>query len=342
MWAANAGTFTPACDASDGRHHLTLANLASSWHRAAESRERLGQLSTLFAATESQPAGKAVLHDALPSIVPLRDEGAANHMRLCDAEGTSAVHIFVYGQADLAVAATQTMARQTLAASQAVARLHGLDPSRTFYLQQHPHAIEAGVFHNDVIATSHANMLLYHEFAFWKAEDELARIGQAYQHFCGRPLQRICIRQQELTLTDAVSSYFFNSQILTPRGASSGPSPGHTLVCAQQCQRMPQVRAMIERLVADERHLITQVRYVNLDESMAGGGGPACLRLRVQLPSELIDQFAPTARWTSDRDSQWRAVIEQYYPEQLEWERLGDPHLIQQYAAAYAAFAAIQ
>jgi succinylarginine dihydrolase len=62
-----------------------------------------------------------------------------------------------------------------------VARLHALDPDCTFFLQQNPAVIDAGAFHNDVIATSHHDVLLYHELAFIDADAELERLERTYE-----------------------------------------------------------------------------------------------------------------------------------------------------------------
>ncbi len=299
MWAANAGTFAPACDTQDACHHLTLANLSSSWHRLPESEGREKQFRDMFS-REVSPAltSPASIHTALTPLVPLRDEGAANHMRLCSDDGTQALHIFVYGEGDSSSTTKRFLPRQTLAASRAVARLLQLDPQRTFFLQQHPDAIDAGVFHNDVIATSHKNLLLYHAQAFIDSEQTLARISASYRETCGQPLQMIRIEASQMSLDEAVSSYFFNSQLLSPgqaaiRTSSAGASqPRMVMICAEQCRRNERIGKLLDRIVADNNNPIDELQFVNLDQSMAGGGGPACLRMRLQLPADEVHGFA--------------------------------------------------
>jgi succinylarginine dihydrolase len=299
----------------------------------------------MFASIQSQPGHAAEIHAALPSLMPLRDEGAANHMRLCDATGNVGLNIFVYGESDGGQRPRRFLPRQTLAACQAIARLHRLDPERTFFLQQHPAAIDAGVFHNDVIATSHENVLLYHERAFVDADAELARLESVYARLCGRSLIRVCIPERELTLSDAVSSYLFNSQLLSPaRGAATPVAGRHVprmlLLCAADCARMPHVAALIAKLIADDSNPIEAAHFVCLDESMHGGGGPACLRLRIQLPQAVVASFAPKYRFTPEREALWRRVIESSYPEELNWSDLAEPECLSQFAAAQAALAA--
>ncbi len=330
MWAANAATMAPACDCADKQTHVTLANLCSSWHRWFEHSDRHIQLQRMFATIPDLPV---LLHEALPPLVPLRDEGAANHMRLCNAAGDIGFHVFVYGEAEHSQRPKLHLPRQTLAACQAIARLHQLEPSRTFFLQQHPDAIDAGVFHNDVIATSHRNLLLMHERAFLNGEEELKRLTREFARATGETLQRIVVPQAQLSLTDAVKSYLFNSQLLTP----AGDRQKMVLLCAAQCQRMPAAGQLIDGWIASSDNPISDVRFVSLDQSMSGGGGPACLRLRLSLAEHMLSQFAPAYRLTDSLFTRLEQVIVQHYPERLEWETLAHPDNLACYERAYAA-----
>jgi succinylarginine dihydrolase len=227
MWVANAATVTPTIDSADGRFHCTPANLLSSWHRGSEASERRTQLEILLAGL----GDKAVVHPPLPAIVPLRDEGAANHMRLCDPSGRIGFNVFVYGEneSERRAAHTQSFfARHTRAAAEAVARKHQLPSDRTFLIQQHPRAIDAGVFHNDVIATSCDHLLIHHQYAFIDAEAELQRLETRFHQQCEHALLRIEVSDDELPLADAVRSYFFNSQII--RLPTSGSAARYTLL----------------------------------------------------------------------------------------------------------------
>jgi succinylarginine dihydrolase len=295
-----------------------------------EHAQRQQQFQQMLASASAWPAE---VHDALPPLVPLRDEGAANHMRLCDASGAIGFHVFVYGEAEGSPRPARHLARQTLAACQAVARLHGLDPARTFFLQQHPDAIDAGVFHNDVIATSHRDVLLMHEQAFLESDAEIDRLAQAFSLATGTELKVIRLSRQELSLQDAVDSYLFNSQLLTPPNLEGNM----VMVCAAQCERMAHVRAMIERLIAAPNNPISAVHYVALDQSMSGGGGPACLRLRVPLPADMVEQFAPRFRLSGQLYGRLMQLIEEHYPEQLTWDTLAVRENLDRYARVAAA-----
>lgn len=327
MWMANAATVTPACDAADGCLHLTTANLISSWHRGSEAHERITQLRDLFGQVPLTQ-----IHPVLPAILPLRDEGAANHMRLCDSTGGHGVHLFVYGAEEPAASQAARPAvhfpRHTLAASKAIARKHQLAENDVFYLQQHPSAIDAGVFHNDVIATSCESCLIHHELAFLDDASVLANIESRFASVCGRPLQRVCISSNELPLVDAVQSYFFNSQILRYAGGDSSAAPRYLLLCPHHCQKTTSARKLVERLIGDPQIPLDEVRFVELSESMANGGGPACLRLRMTLSGEQIGRINPRYRLDSRLSEGIERVIE-LYPESFSIQEPVDAELIE-------------
>lgn len=317
MWAANSATVTPAVDSEDSRLHITPANLISSLHRAGEATERHADLQELLGRV---PA--AVVHDPLPACLALRDEGAANHMRLCDSSGKNGVHLFVYGEATVQreeESPARFFPRQAQLASQAIASRHRLPSSRVMLLRQHPDSISAGVFHNDVIATSHQDLLIHHEHAFCDSAVRLPEIERMFQQATGGPLRRVEVSGEELPLNDAVSSYFFNSQIVSPGSACDrGAAPRMLIVCPTQCRDNQNANRLIERLLADPEVPIEQVEFIDLAESMAGGGGPACLRLRVLLESDCMEQLQDFQRLGERREETIARAIERWYPEKLD------------------------
>ncbi len=328
MWMANAATVTAASDSSDGRLHCTPANLISSWHRGSEAAERVPQLRSLLTAI-----GSKQIHSPLPSILPLRDEGAANHMRLCDRSGRIGFNVFVYGSDDDDVTSQRPdrfLPRHTLAASRAIARIHQLPSERTFFLQQHPLAIDAGVFHNDVIATSCDHLLLHHELAFLNGETELARLETEFEKSSGQPLKRIEVSDAELPLVDAVRSYLFNSQIVRRKPLTEQPaaSRGYALICPHHCEETPTAAKLISGWLADPQVPIDEVRFVRLSESMAGGGGPACLRLRMMLESDDVQRLAIKNRLTTELFDRLSAAIEKWYPKSLSAEDFCNSHFV--------------
>ena len=157
MWVANAATVSPSADTADGRVHFTAANLNCKYHRSIEHPTTSRVLGAMFANQQH-----FAHHAALPTVAQFGDEGAANHTRFCRSYGEAGVEFFVFGRAafDNRFPAPQKYpARQTLEASQAVARLHGLSDEGVVYAQQNPAVIDQGVFHNDVIAVGNGEVL---------------------------------------------------------------------------------------------------------------------------------------------------------------------------------------
>ncbi len=314
MWAANAATVSPSADCADGRVHLTPANLISNYHRSLEHPTTTRALRMIFS-----DASKFVVHDPLPQQMRYADEGAANHIRFASSHGEPGVEMFVFGfdREDPAGGARRFPSRQTRAACEAIARRHLLDPARVVYTRQHPDAIDAGVFHNDVIATGNEGVFLFHEQAFATSRSLVTDIAGPL----GQPLKLIEAQDGDFTLEDAVSSYIFNSQIVTR------PQGGMTLIAPLESQENERVGAFVERVVHDDRNPIDAVNYLDVRESMRNGGGPACLRLRVVLTDEELaatNQGVILDDALSDRLTAW---IEKHYPDELSANDLLDPKL---------------
>ena len=267
MWAANAATVSPAPDTADGKCHLTVANLKTMPHRSHEWRATLAQLRLAFA------SGAFTVHRPVPPA--FGDEGAANHMRLGAAHDEPGVEVFIYG-----VSGGPFPARQHVEASKAIARLHRLDPTRTVFAAQSEEAIAAGAFHNDVVAVANGRVLFAHEKAFAERDrlvDELAAKVAGFE--------LIEVPDAEVPLADAIKSYLFNAQLVTP------PDGAMTLVAPTECRDTPTVNRWIERHLASNG-AIRRVDFVDVRQSMANGGGPACLRLRVACdPAEVDPRF---------------------------------------------------
>ncbi|MEO1128552.1 MAG: N-succinylarginine dihydrolase [Planctomycetota bacterium] len=322
MWTANAATVSPAPDTADGRTHFTPANLAGNLHRAIEAPVTTRILRAIF-----RDANRFAVHDPLPGAPETGDEGAANHTRLCASHGRPGVELFVFGRYAVAgarpegeplVQPARFPARQTYEASVAVARLHGLDPSRVVYAQQHPDAIDAGVFHNDVIAVGNENAMLYHEDA-WRDGD--AVLDQVRERL-GSDVHGVRIHRDEVSVAEAVGTYLFNSQLITrPDGE------GMMLVCPQECAESASVTAALQRVVEDDNP-ITRVLHFDVRESMRNGGGPACLRLRVALADADLASVNPGALLSGALHQRLTAWAERRYREQLDPADLQDPALV--------------
>lgn len=315
MWVANAATVSPFADTGDGKTHITPANLSSMFHRSIEVDTTSMILKSIFRGAGYQH------HSPLPAGQAFADEGAANHNRLCSEYGKQGVELFVYGDCLDAPASgpKKFPARQTRQASEAIVRSHGLRADKTVLAQQHPAAIDAGVFHNDVIAVSNRNLMFYHQSAF--ANTQLLR-RELDAAFGDDELVYIEVPTQKVSLEDAVASYLFNSQLLSPPGQS-----GCNLIVPIECAENSAVKSYLDEL-QDGHPGINAVQYLDLRESMNNGGGPACLRLRVVMSDEQIQ--ATKARVFLDEVLyvELKRWIEKHYRESLQVSELLDPSLL--------------
>ena len=314
MWVANAATVSPSADTADGRVHFTPANLMSHFHRSLEAPTTTRVLRAIF----SDP-GRFVVHDPLPSARELGDEGAANHTRFVSASGVG-IEMFVYGRTSFGAetpAPRRFPARQTREASEAIARRHGLAPAPTVFAQQHPDAIDAGVFHNDVIAVGGRSVLFCHERAYADQDAVLATLADRI----GPEFTPIVVAEREVSLERAVATYLFNSQLVELAGG------GMLLVAPAECRSDAAVRALLERIVADAGP-IREVLTFDLKQSMQNGGGPACLRLRVALTD--AERSAIQARvWLDDAlQAELATWVERHYRDRLAPADLADPALL--------------
>lgn len=314
MWTANAATVSPSADTADSRVHFTPANLASHLHRSLEPATTARALAATFA-----DAKHFAHHAPLPATPAMGDEGAANHTRLCSDYGTAGVELFVYGQgSDAEPKPEKYPARQTRAACEAVARLHGLNASRVVYHQQKPSAIDAGVFHNDVIAVGNRELLFFHQQAFVDAPALQRSVQLALPGAC-----LVEVAEREVSVADAVSSYLFNSQLVCIPGTT-----GHTLVVAQECTENKTVWTCIQRLVAEPSCPINDVKVFDLRQSMHNGGGPACLRLRVVLTSAEHTAVNAQSWITTEKADALEAWVKVHYRDHLVFADLADPALL--------------
>lgn len=308
MWTANAATVTPGIDSTHQTATATIANLVASIHRAIEPQRAMLELRRVLP-TEFR------LLSPLPGGAAMRDEGAANHMRIGTADLRAGINIFVYS--DGHPAPQSHWPRQTKAACQAIARIHGLPTENTFLFKQHPVAVDAGAFHNDVVAMSHQNLLIHHELAFHEDDATFRRLEKRFIELTGTELIRVEVPQQSLKIEDAVKTYLFNSQIISPLGNGSVDP---VVICTSQVQQHPAACAIAESWCG--RGLFDSIRFVDLDQSMSGGGGPACLRLRVPCTAEAAKSIRPRSRWSESIDAQLREIIKKNYVTRLSIEDL--------------------
>ncbi len=310
MWAANAATVSPAPDTADGRCHLTVANLRTMAHRSHEWPATLAQLRLAFGDDE-----QFSVHAPIPPA--FGDEGAANHMRIAPAHGEPGVEVFVYG-----VSGGPFPARQHVEASRAIARLHGLDPDRTLFAPQSEDAIAAGAFHNDVVAVANGPILFAHEKAFADRATLVEALERLVPGF-----ELVEVADADVPLADVITSYLFNAQLVTTLSGET------TLIVPAEARETASVWKWLQRHLAGNGP-IRRVEVVDVRQSMANGGGPACLRLRVVADPVTVDPRFLVGEAGLDRIAR---VIEQHWPAEIANSDLLDPALIHDIEAARLA-----
>lgn len=330
MWTANAGTVSSSRDSQDGKLHITPANLISHLHRSFEAEMSQKIFQRIFKDTE-----KFIVHSPLPSHLSFADEGAANHNRLCLKHGTRGLQIFVYGRNgfNLSQQKPQSLwypARQTLEASQSIARQHRLRPDTFVFVKQNPHVIDKGVFHNDVISVMNQNVILSHELAFENSEKFFSTLQEKISY----PIYFLKIKETELSIKMAVESYLFNSQLVTL------PDQSMALIAPEECREITEANDVLHRII-EEENPIRQFHFVNCRESMKNGGGPACLRLRILLTEDERKASIPEIFLDENRYLQLADWIEKFYRHHITDADLLDPLLVEESQSALDALTKI-
>ncbi|GGJ91298.1 N-succinylarginine dihydrolase [Pseudomonas matsuisoli] len=318
MWTANACTVSPSADTRDGRVHFTVANLNSKFHRSIEPPATSALLKAMF------PDERYFAHHgALPAVPHFGDEGAANHSRLHAGVGSRGIEFFVFGKSAFDTRYRQPAlypARQTLEASRAVMRLHGLDPRYVVFAQQNPDVVDHGVFHNDVIAVANGEVLFFHEDAYIAPERVLDELAEKLRHV-GGTLRPIMVRRSDVCIDDAVQSYLFNSQLLTHADGTM------LLVVPEECRQNTAVWRYLQKL-AQSGGPIRELLVLDLKQSMRNGGGPACLRLRVELTDverQAVNSGVLLTPTLHERLLRW---VDTHYRDRLVDTDLADPSLL--------------
>jgi succinylarginine dihydrolase len=188
---------------------------------------------------------------------------------------------------------------------------------------QSQQAIEAGAFHNDVVAVANENVLLAHAHAFADRDALLAAARDAVPGF-------VAIEVDSIGLDDAIGSYLFNSQLVTL------PEGGMALVLPSECRENPRVWNAVEAILAADNP-IGEAIVVDVRESMHNGGGPACLRLRVPVSDAARAAIDP--RFLLD-ERRWEALctlVERHWPDSIDATQLADPALWEAVGGAHDA-----
>lgn len=312
MWTANAATHAPSEDTTDGRMHLTSANLQEMFHRVIEADTTHAVMRAIFADER-----RFAVHAPLPGGGHFADEGAANHTRL-KVEGRPAVHLFAWGRSSFTQSRRPQKfpARQTLEASQALARLHQLAPGQAMFPQQDPDGIDAGAFHTDVMAVGNDSFLMLHEKAFVEHEGLLQALGAKLGH----QFTYAIATEKELPASDAVAAYPFNSQVLTLTDGSMA------IIAPIESQEQEYPRRFLERVQA-ENNPVKLVHYMDLRQSMHNGGGPACLRQRIRLTDEEVKSVKANVFFDKALHDALTEWVKKHYRDRLTAKDLADPKL---------------
>lgn len=328
MWAANAAMVSPSADTADGRVHFTPANLLTTPHRGIEGPQTQRALSRIFA-DESRFA----VHDTLPMQPMFADEGAANHVRLCETHGDAGVELLVWGREGLGAYEGRFPARQTLESCEAIVRRHGLSARRTVLAQQARQAIEAGAFHNDVVCVGTRQALFYHEQAF----EQTARVQDAVRDAADGLFDPVFVEvpASAVSLNDAITSYLFNSQLLEIPGEDR-----LVLLAPEETRENAATRAYCEALIASNGP-IGAVEFADVRQSMRNGGGPACLRLRVVLTDAEHAAVLPSCLMSDELYARLCQWAETHYRDRLDPADLADPQLMTEAHTALDALTGI-
>lgn len=341
MWTANAATVCPSTDSMDRRLHFTISNLTTHLHRAQEAPFTYSLFKKIF----YDPKYFTVHPPLFPS-KSLGDEGAANHNRFAMQHSDPGVQLFVYGHSGFRPEKTEHVrypARQTLEASQSIIRLHQLHPEKTLITKQNTAAINAGVFHNDVISVANENVFIYHEKSFEDTEQVIQEIKDKIDF----PMFFIKVLEKELSLEEAVQSYLFNSQVITlpskellskeqlsSKEMLSKELPSKEmlskemiLIAPEECKEIPRAQSVIERILQEDNPIKT-VEYVDCRQSMQNGGGPACLRLRIVLNEEEIQHCHPGLFLNEALFQKLENWINKHYRDHLTLDDMKDPVLL--------------
>lgn len=325
MWTANAATVLPACDCMDRMTHIVPANLVASSHRALEAQQTSRELRAL---TRNVP--DVIVHDPLPSSMGFADEGSANYIRMSPGGSLAGAHLFAYGfDGSVRRSAAGNFPRQSRGASAAVSRLAGLNSDRIVYAQNSAKAIMAGAFHNDLLAAGQGNLLICHEFSYVDTADTVHALHEICANSIAQPITSVVLPESVLPLETALQTYFFNMQLITI------PAGGRLIILPEQSRTEGASAIELLRAAVPD----ATIRFLELSESMANGGGPACLSLRAELTDTQVRHMLPSCYVTPALIEILTEKVEHLYPDNLHPAELADPCFVADARRAWKAIA---
>jgi succinylarginine dihydrolase len=163
------------------------------------------------------------------------------------------------------------------------------------------------------VAVANEQLLFTHEQAFADKDAFYADLRAALP--C---VDIIEVPASAVSLSDAIKSYLFNAQLVTL------PDGGMALILPTEARDTPSVWTWLEQMIASNGP-IRQLVPVDVRQSMANGGGPACLRLRVVAdPADIDPRFLVDE---AELDG-IATIVSQYWPESIAPQDLSDTRLI--------------
>ncbi|CCJ79131.1 Succinylarginine dihydrolase [Cronobacter muytjensii 530] len=169
-----------------------------------------------------------------------------------------------------------------------------------------------------MIAVSNRQVLFCHQQAFLHQQALLEALADRVPGFT--PL---VVPTDAVSVQDAVETYLFNSQLLSRDDGTM------MLVLPEESRRHDGVWRYLNTLLAADNP-ISELTVFDLRESMANGGGPACLRLRVVLTEAERQAVNPAVMMNDTLFERLNAWVERHYRDRLSQEDLVDPQLLRE------------
>jgi succinylarginine dihydrolase len=191
------------------------------------------------------------------------------------------------------------------------------------FVAQSEAAIAAGAFHNDVVAVANEHVLFAHEQAFEDRPTFYAELKRLLPE-----AEIIEVPAARVSLEDAVKSYLFNAQLI-----SLPDEGGMALVLPEEARDTPSVWSWLQELTAGNGP-VRRLCVVDVRESMANGGGPACLRLRVAADPATIDRRFLLNQRKLDRIAE---CVGEQWPDRIAPDDLRDMELCRRIEGAREA-----
>jgi succinylarginine dihydrolase len=101
------------------------------------------------------------------------------------------------------------------------------------------------------------------------------------------------------------------------------------LIAPVESRDNPRTRKFLDDLL-NQSTPIRRVHFVDVRQSMNNGGGPACLRLRVQLSDRERSLINPGVFFTDALHESLKSWINRHYRDRLTPSDLADPNLLEE------------